>query len=251
MSDNNSISLLLSIITLNCFLTANSQQTSDYRDLFTGNYYGYVRETSWSVYDTVYPDDTIVGLINISRFHGFTILHGSNYSDTIHKIAITYHPYSLDYDDSKCGVVFYYTDGFLHPTIGISGDLSYPELTSCESSYLVGYCNGDSLYVDYCSGNNWGGFRNTIYARRTAESINDPGTAGDKVILFPNPCQNEISIKGVPPNTYVQITDLLGRIRISEIFDSEKVQVSNLQPGIYLCTLNADKLHVKIIFIKN
>ena len=143
--------------------------TPDYRNPFIEDYYGFVVEMEWSVYDTNAISDTIIGLINVSKFSGYTVQGISNYIDIEHKVGITYAPYSTEYDDSGCGWIIYYTDGFLHPTISNNGILTYPELSDCENGYLNGYCNGDSISIVYGNYNKWGGFKNTIRGKRTAK----------------------------------------------------------------------------------
>ena len=146
----------------------NTLQFDDYREIFLGDYKGTIFTHEWDVYN---PDerDTIEGIINVSKFLGYTVQSGSNYIDIEHKVGITYAPYSTEYDDSGCGWTIYYTDGFLHPTIINNGILTYPELSDCENGYLNGYCNGDSISIVYGNYNKWGGFKNTIRGKRTAK----------------------------------------------------------------------------------
>jgi hypothetical protein len=209
-----------------------------------------VVETEWSVYDTIEARDTIVGIINVSKFLGYTLLHASNYIDIEHKIGITYAPYSTDYDDSGCMWTIYYTDGFLHPTISTTGILSYPELTSCENGSLIGYCNGDSISIVYYNYNQWGGFKNTIRGKRTAESIDNPELSDQIIKIMPNPCFNELSILGAPIPAELSIYDLQGEIHISKMFDGNKVDVSLLSPGIYFLSLKYSSHYSTLKFIK-
>jgi hypothetical protein len=228
-----------------------AQQINDYREPFIGDYYGYVIETEWSVYDTIEASDTIVGLINVSKFLGYTLLHASNYIDIEHKIGITYAPYSPDYDDSDCMWTIYYTDGFLHPTISTTGILSYPELTNCENGSLIGYCNGDSISIVYYNYNQWGGFKNTIRGKKTAESIENHESSDQIFKIMPNPCFNELSILGAQIPVELSIYDLHGKIHISTLLDDNKVDVSLLSPGIYFLSLKYGDEMITLKLIKN
>ena len=241
--------MILCSATLN-FSHLSAQQINDYRDPFIGDYFGYVLETEWSVYDTIATRDTIIGLINVSKFLGYTLFYGSNYIDIEHKIGITYAPYSTVYDDSGCTWTIYYTDGFLHPTISTNGILTYPELSNCENGSLIGYCNGDSISIVYYSYNLWGGFENIIRGKRTAASIDNPELSGLIFKVIPNPCLNELSILGVPTPIEISISDLQGGIHISKTIDDNQVDVSQLMPGIYFLSLKYSGHYSTLKFIK-
>jgi len=227
-----------------------AQQINDYRDPFIGDYYGYVIETEWSVYDTIETRDTIEGLINVSKFLGYTLSYGSNYIDIEHKIGITYAPYSTDYDDSGCSWTIYYTDGFLHPTISPNGILTYPELIDCENGSLTGYCNGDSISIIYCNYNQWGGFKNIMRGKRTAASIDDPESTSLIFKVMPNPCLNELSILGIHIPIELSISDLKGKIHISKTVVDNKINVSQLDPGLYFLTIKNRDINSTLKFIK-
>lgn len=227
-----------------------AQQINDYRDPFLGNYYGYVIETEWSVYDTNEILDTIEGLINVSKFLGYTVQGGSNYIDIEHKIGITYAPYSIDYDDSGCSWTIYYTDGFLHPTISTIGSLTYPELTDCENGNLSGYSDGDSISIVYRNYNMWGGFENTIRGLRTVSIIDNPELTKPKLIVSPNPCGNELSISEANYPVFITIYDFEGHVYISKTLTVNKVNVSQLAPGLYFITIKNSDLFSTLMFIK-
>jgi hypothetical protein len=243
----------LLIISSAIFSNSNlfAQQINDYRDPFIGDYYGYVLETEWSVYDTIETRDTIEGLINVSKFLGYTLFYGSYYIDIEHKIGITYAPYSHDYDDSGCSWTIYYTDGFLHPTISPNGILTYPELIDCENGSLIGYCNGDSISIIYYNYNQWGGFKNIIRGKRTAASIDNPELTGLIFQVMPNPCLNELSILGINIPIELSISDLQGKIHISKTIVDNKVNVSQLAPGLYFLTIKNRYLNCTFKFIKD
>ena len=228
----------------------NTLQFDDYREIFLGDYKGTIFTHEWDVYN---PDesDTIEGIINVSKFLGYTVQSGSNYIDIEHKIGISYAPYSADYDDSQCGWTIYYTHGFLHPTISSAGILTYPELTGCANGNLNGYCNGDSISVIYGNYNQWGGFRIIIRGKRAYSIIHDPELTEPELKVFPDPCTVELSITGVDMPADFTISDLEGNIYISGNMTGNKVNVSYLAPGLYFLRINDGVQYKTVKFIKN
>lgn len=134
--------------------TAIGQQTlnkEDYRDPFIGNYQAIIYYWADS-----YPGnpiyDTTETIITVEKFLGYVAGNDSNFIDIEHKIGIIFGPYAQNHDDSWCAWTNYYTHGYLHPTIDSNGILTYPELEDCLSGYLSGFCDGDSINVEYGNG---------------------------------------------------------------------------------------------------
>lgn len=141
----------------------------DYRNIYTGNYDLLVVSEKWGYYENSF--DTLRCVGSIEKFIGYTAGSDSNYEDIDYKIGIRYSDYSQAWSDSRCGWTNYYTEGYLHPTIDLSGNLTYPEFESCEGR-LTGHIRNDSLHIKYVWYNKWGGFDREITGFRTIESKN-------------------------------------------------------------------------------
>lgn len=88
---------------------------------------------------------------------------------------------------------------------------------------------------------------------KTIDSAATSGYAEQKpvheLVLFPNPAQSEITIKGLPPlvdGGKIEVTDLAGRVLLSKdiaLADSSLVlNISALKPGTYICILQVNQL---------
>jgi hypothetical protein len=78
----------------------------------------------------------------------------------------------------------------------------------------------------------------------------------NKIVLFPNPVNNELKISlQNTENTEIEIIDLQGRILQKQIFNIANtelnINVSQLTKGLYFCKINNGKTTKTIKFLKN
>ncbi len=124
------------------FDTIKNNPVYDYRNIYLGNYLFTGQYTTWYFYQSVpnncdiidtlqricYKIDSIDQIGVIQLFKGYTTNEDSNYKNKEFKIDIIYKDISFDHDHSRCGWVSYFTNGYIHPTVDLYGNLSYPEL---------------------------------------------------------------------------------------------------------------------------
>lgn len=67
--------------------------------------------------------------------------------------------------------------------------------------------------------------------------------------IYPNPATDVISIAGVDENTQVSIFDLNGR-KLQQRQNTQQIDVSNLQSGIYLVEISSTAKRQTLRFIK-
>jgi len=225
---------------------------TDYRDQFTGYYHAFITYYHWWI---GYPPitDTLDTIMIIDKFHGYTAGNDSNYIDIEHKLAIYYDSCSTEHDDSWCAWIDYYTEGFLHPTIDVSGELSYPELEDCEDGYLSGSFVGDSVNIKYGNSNKWHGFERTIKGKKDSVLTGLNSLTYDirpEVVIYPNPASTSISILGVHFPVNVQIFDVTGDIRLIKLDCKGSIELQNLQSGIYFMRISVkNQLFTKKLII--
>ncbi len=88
-----------------------------------------------------------------------------------------------------------------------------------------------------------------IWGMQTPTSIDEIELSGSTRI-FPNPFREFIEVSGVEENSRLIITNILGEIIIDEILTTNRLNTSNLQPGIYVIYLeneNGDRDVHKLI----
>ena len=76
----------------------------------------------------------------------------------------------------------------------------------------------------------------------------------DEISVYPNPANDFIYLKGIENHTIseVSIVDILGKnVFDSVVLDLNKMDISNLNSGIYILSLTSDNVQKKIKFIKN
>lgn len=145
----------------------------DYREIYTGNYnlniytYGFRVSGEGPFICTEYHD-TIERIGVVDYFYGYTAGSDSNYEDIDIKLGIRYSDYNLNWDDSRCAWTRYYVHGFLHPTVDLSGNITYPEFESC-SGRLTGYIRNDTILINYGWWGKWDGFIREISGTRIIE----------------------------------------------------------------------------------
>lgn len=72
----------------------------------------------------------------------------------------------------------------------------------------------------------------------------------DKILIFPNPANNEIKIIGLQRDVAVKITDVLGRTVINSFSKNNRIDISNLPDGTYTIRLFLDNEVTVKNFIK-
>lgn len=83
-------------------------------------------------------------------------------------------------------------------------------------------------------------------------SINDVDRFLNAVTLFPNPAKNVIQLKGVEDLNIskIEISNVLGKkVFKSNLFDN-KIDISNLNSGIYILTIQSESSSSSIKFVK-
>lgn len=76
----------------------------------------------------------------------------------------------------------------------------------------------------------------------------------DEISVYPNPSNDFIYVKGIENRTIsqVSIVDILGKnVFQSAEMNGNKMDISNLNSGIYILSLTSDNIEKKIKFIKN
>ena len=72
-----------------------------------------------------------------------------------------------------------------------------------------------------------------------------------KVLIYPNPTTNKITIKNLPPNSKILITDLQGKTYISIPYSNQKeINISSLPSGTYILRIKQNNIALDIKFIK-
>jgi hypothetical protein len=83
-------------------------------------------------------------------------------------------------------------------------------------------------------------------------SVNDVDGFLNEVTLFPNPAKNSIELRGTKDLdiSTVKISNVLGKeVFTSNVFDS-KIDISNLNSGIYILTIQSENNSKSIKFVK-
>tara|TARA_X000000368_G_scaffold409667_1_gene391997 strand:- start:3734 stop:4942 length:1209 start_codon:yes stop_codon:yes gene_type:complete len=86
------------------------------------------------------------------------------------------------------------------------------------------YSTLDSCLLDSCS--------------VTTNTINYPSD----ILLYPNPSNNVVVLKGVPNNSIYHITSVGGNVLMSKNLSGNKIDVSNLKNGLYFLECNSHKM---------
>lgn len=135
-----------------------------------------------------------------------------------------------------------------------SFDLTIPEGTT-PTADLTGNLNYKLKIELKQNPNNWlaGAYPPTqINITSTTASVNGVDSLLSEIEIYPNPTKNNIYIKS---SNYlnisnVKITTLLGKEVYSSTFKKNRIDVSNLNPGIFILTIQSENKSKNIKFIK-
>ena len=132
----------------------------DYRDIYIGRYSFTLINSTWEWDGN--PGDTLYSVGEITCFAGYENDSRRNVQKIEYKIGIQYADYDSEQDDGRCGDdLVYYTEGYLHPTVDLSGKLSYPEFELCGGRF-EGNIGNDSVHIKYSWNDKWGGWNREI-----------------------------------------------------------------------------------------
>jgi hypothetical protein len=90
-----------------------------------------------------------------------------------------------------------------------------------EARAMISYFTGEQFDNSACIG---GG-------EREGKSAN--ATLPTPITIYPNPATNMIVVQGAPENAQVNITDYLGRLVHSGRLQSNRIELTSLQNGVY------------------
>ena len=72
----------------------------------------------------------------------------------------------------------------------------------------------------------------------------------NKLALYPNPASSILNIETKSVINSILVTDINGRIVAANLFDSNKIDVQNLQSGVYLLKIATDSETKTLKFVK-
>lgn len=238
-----------SVFILCGFGQTNFKTGNDYREQFTDRFEGVVYFWYAMMRENYY--DTTQVVITVEKFKGWTDGRRSNYLDMEHKVGITFDTTSYQNSYNWCSYVPYYSvRGYLFPTIDTTGHLTYPELAACESGWLSGYINKDSINVRYGNTSLMESFQYKIVGVRKSSGYEIVDMHGKDIAIFPVPANNYLIIKGIDGDFRITISDLTGRIVKTEWSSEKAVDVSSLKEGLYFITISTEKERITKRFIK-
>ncbi len=131
----------------------------------------------------------------------------------------------------------YNTDNYYHVNFGWGGSYNGWYLLPDEMPYSLTVIEG--LIV------------NIAYPR--VPPVNIVEQNAENILVFPNPANNYIYLHSdIAENSYIKITDINGNVLIKEIYINEtsKIDISNLEPGVYLIQIIANNKSEFAKFLK-
>ncbi|NCP91300.1 MAG: T9SS type A sorting domain-containing protein, partial [Flavobacteriales bacterium] len=157
--------------------------------------------------------------------------------------------------------VSYVGGGELNPAVAgsdVAGSITFtiPEGTAPSAS-LTGQLNYKINIELKTSTFDWlaGAYPATpINLTTAALSVDDISKNLQNVSIFPNPTNDVIQLKGIENNTIsqVSIVNILGKkVYASSKISNSKIDVSQLNSGIYILTLTSENNQKRMKFIKN
>ena len=96
-------------------------------------------------------------------------------------------------------------------------------------------------------------FANFIIQEVTTSAINEPDVNNDSFVIFPNPVENTLSVKNIPPQaSWVQVYSLDGKRIVDKSINANSelnLDVSTLTGGIYILNLQGKKSKQSALFL--
>ena len=91
---------------------------------------------------------------------------------------------------------------------------------------------------DYNNSNVWNEFNIEVIT-----GVRKPQTT--QVFVFPNPVLDNFTIGGITENTFLQITDLHGRVVLQQtVAPNEQISAGHLSAGVYLVRVNGETVKI-------
>ena len=83
-------------------------------------------------------------------------------------------------------------------------------------------------------------------------SVNDVDTVLEQVSIYPNPAKNSIRLKNSSDLNVssIKITNMIGKEVFTSKFTKPEIEISNLNSGIYILTIQSENKSKNIKFIK-
>lgn len=107
-------------------------------------------------------------------------------------------------------------------------------LASNKTTFASPYTGSAVLYL-----------KNTDDVATTIAEIDRPD-----ILIFPNPCNNAITIKSIRANSKITIFDMNGKLILNNQSSNNQIDIRHLQPGIYTVKINDNNEIVTRKFIK-
>ena len=106
------------------------------------------------------------------------------------------------------------------------------------------------MYVTFTTDGSvtYGGFEASYnYEQNTLGITNNED---NRFVLFPNPANDVLNVKGIEGAVKVKVVDVIGKLVIEKTINNQ-LDVSSLNNGVYLITIEADNLKETHRFTKN
>ncbi|GAA0871851.1 hypothetical protein GCM10009117_09970 [Gangjinia marincola] len=136
---------------------------------------------------------------------------------------------------------------------GTTADINNLTFTDWETSHgsnppstvdqdMVLHLIDEDIYIDIRFtqwGQQGGGGGSFTYERSTDQNLNVASFDQDGVQLFPNPARDFIEVRGLDSQAQITIYNVIGKkVKQQTIQPKQKINLSDLSPGIYLCKVN-------------
>ncbi len=223
---------------------------NDYRERFTGRFEGLVQIHYRMLMENYYETDSVV--ITVEKFTGYTNGVNSNYLNMDHKVGVTFDTTAYANTFVWCSTTgdYFTVRGYLFPTIDTSGHLTYPELVQCESGGLEGFISTDSIRVSYGNTSLMEEYNYKLVGVRKASSIPETTIHSHLISVFPSPARDLIHIEEADLGSTFSILDLTGRTVSRGKLDHNTLNISSLNPGLYILRIPSPRGMFSGKFIK-
>lgn len=123
-------------------------------------------------------------------------------------------------------------------SVDLTGNLNYKiniELKQDPDTWLTGQYPGTQINLT-----------------ASTASVNDVNNSLNAISIFPNPAKNSIQLKNNNDLeiSSIKITNVLGKVVLRSKLNDSKIDISNLNSGIYILTIQSENNSKNIKFIK-